>query len=140
MLLSAPSFGQSYYNTFTAQPFAKASTNTDTSATIQLFSAPYVSVQTTTAGSDSSKIYVNVDTWVNGQWSLSVIRDTVPLGRPAGHTLAATKGQIDNYYLRIPASDLIFNTYEIRIRNIHAAGSADSASALTYTQNIGIRQ
>lgn len=140
LLFASPALSQTYYTTFSAKSFATTTTSTDTSGTIQLFNAPYVSVATITTGSDSSKLYVNVDAMVNGVWNLSVVRDTVPLGRPTGHNVAATKGQVDNYYLRLPASDLINNAYQIRIRNIHASGSGDSTSALTYTQKIGIRQ
>ncbi len=137
LLFASPAFGQLHsYSTFTAKGFAKSATNTDTSTLVQPFEAAWVSIQTTTTGSDSSVIYVNVDAWINGLWSLSVARDTVTLGRPSGHVSSLAKGQVENYFLRTPSSDLSQNVYQFRIRNIHAAGSGDSTSSLTYTQNV----
>lgn len=138
LLFSSTAFAQnSTYPVFTAKGFAKATTATDTSATLFLpYSNSWVNVVTTTTGSDSSVLYVNVDAYNNGVWNNSIIRDTLPLG---SQTLA-TKGQIDSRFLRTAISDLIQNAYQIRIRNIHGSGSSDSTAPLTYTQNLITRQ
>lgn len=137
LLLASPAFGQvQSISAFNAKAFAKATTSTDTSATIYIAENPWVAVQTTTTGSDSSKLYIAVDAQINGVWSNAVVRDTVPLGRPAGKTLASSKGQVENYFLRTSGNDVIWSSDRIRIRNTHASGSADSTSTLTYTQTV----
>ena len=141
--IALPVFGQSSaINTFTAKTFAKATTSEDTSATITIGAYPYVSVATTSLGSDSSVITVKVDGLVNGVWSNSMTSQALALGRPAGYVLAgSTKGQVANFFIRIPSSaDLTQSCSQIRIRNLHGSGSGDSNATLSYTQNLIIRK
>jgi len=141
LLSSAVRAQNSTYPIFTSKAFAKATTATDTSSLLYLpYNSSWANIVTTTTGSDSSKIYVNVDAYVNGLWNLSVIRDTVTLGRPAGHNSSLSKGQIESYFIRTSTSDLVNGTFQLRIRNVHASGSSDSTSALTYTQQLQTRQ
>ncbi len=128
-------------NTFTNKTFSKASTSEDTSATITIGSIPFVSVATTSLGSDSSVLTVKIDGLVNGVWSNALTTQALTLGRPSGYSLAGSaKGQVANFFIRIPSSaDLTQNCNQIRIRNVHGAGSGDSDAALKYTQNIILR-
>lgn len=126
---------------FSAQTYAKATTSTDTSATLSIGGYPYATLQITSTGSDSSVIYQNVDAYINGGWALNILRDTLTLGRPSGYTLESTKGQVRYRTLRNPAgTDLLGGATSIRIRNKHASGAGDSTSALTYTQKIIMRK
>lgn len=141
--LSPPSMAQlNPVNTYTGKAFAKATTSTDTSATVNIGSYPFVSVTTTATGSDSSVITVTIDGYMNGVWSNLLTSQALQLGRPAGHTLASTKGQVSNFVLRDGSriADLTQNCAQIRIRNVHSSGSADSTSALAYTQNVILRK
>lgn len=131
--------------TFTAKSFYKASTAEDTSANITIGAYPVVSVSTTTVGCDSAAITVQIDGRINGVWSNLLTSDVLQKGKPAGHTLATTKGQVSNYFLRDNGriADLTQNCSQIRIRNLHAAfanGSTDSTSATSYTQNVVLRK
>ena len=126
---------------FTSQTFAKATTSEDTSSTLSIGAYPYITLQMTSTGSDSSKIYQNLDAYINGVWVNNILRDTLTLGRPAGYTLESTKGQVRYRSLRNPSgTDLLGGAYTIRIRNKHASGSADSTSATTYTQKLIMRK
>lgn len=141
LLFAAQTFGQvSTLSVFTARTFAKATTSEDTSSSLSVGAYPYVTVHCTTTGSDSSVIYQNIDAYINGVWVNNILRDTVTLGRPAGYTLASSKGQVKYRMIRMPSSDLIGSAATIRIRNKHAAGAGDSTSALTYTQKILLRK
>lgn len=141
VLCAANSFAQvSTLSVFSASSFAKATTREDTSATLSIGGYPYIVLHTTTTGSDSSLIYCNIDAYINGVWTNYVTRDTVTLGRPAGYTLASSKGQIRYVMLRTPSSELVAGATNIRIRNKHASGSGDSTSALTYTQKVLLRK
>lgn len=131
--------------TFTGKGFYKASTVTDTSATVNIGSYPFVSVSTTSAGCDSATITVTIDGLINGVWSNLMTSQALQLGKPAGHTLASTKGQVSNFILREGSriADLTQNCGQIRIRNVHAAyvaGSTDSTSATSYTQKVILRK
>lgn len=123
-----------------AKAFAKATTVEDTSSTLSVGAYPHIVLHTTSVGTDSAVIYSNIDAYINGVWANSVIRDTLQLGRPAGHTLASSKGQVNYRVLRSPETDLIANASNIRIRNKHAAGAGDSTSATSYTQKILMRK
>src|ERR1035437_3058187 len=82
---------------FSAQTYAKASTDVDTSASLSVGFANYVSLQTQSTGSDSTKLYIAVDGLTRlGNWSLAMTRDTLTLGRPAPWVLDSTHGQWHN--------------------------------------------
>jgi hypothetical protein len=131
------------YTTLTAQTaksFYKASTVEDTSSTLTVGSYPNIFLHTTTTGTDSAVIYQNFDAYLNGLWANNIYRDTVTLGRPAGYTLAATKGQVRYKALRVAGTDLLNGATQIRIRSKHASGAGDSTSATTYTQKLIMRK
>ena len=141
--LFSVSTANAQYTTLTAQTaksFYKTSTVEDTSSTLTVGSYPNIFLHTTTTGTDSAIIYQNFDVYLNGLWSNNVYRDTVTLGRPAGYTLAATKGQVRYKALRIPGTDLLQGGIQIRIRSKHASSAGDSASATTYTQKLLMRK
>lgn len=123
-----------------AKAFAKATTVEDTSSTLSIGAYPYVYLHTTSVGTDSAVIYSNIDAYINGVWANDIIRDTLTLGRPVGYTAATTKSQIRYRILRAPATELVGGVATIRIRNKHAAGAGDSASATSYTQKILMRK
>lgn len=123
-----------------ASAFAKATTREDTSSTLSIGAYPNIVLHTTSTGTDSAVIYANIDAFINGVWANNIIRDTLQLGRPAGHTLASTKGQVNYRVLRAPGTDIVGNATTLRIRNKHAAGAGDSTSATTYTQKILMRK
>lgn len=128
---------------FNAQGYFKASTVVDTSATLSIGAYPYVMLQTTSTGSDSSTIVSNVDAYINGVWVNTITTSTLTLGRPTSHIVATTKGQVNYVTLRAPATELLGGATNIRIRNVHSAfvnGSTDSTSALTYTQKLFLRK
>lgn len=125
-----------------AQTYAKATTSTDTSATVTIGGYPYVCIQTTSTGSDSSVITVAVDAKINGVWSNTVTSAALQLGRPAAHTLESTKGQVSQLILREGSriADLLQGANQIRVRFVHGSGAGDSASALTYTSKLILRK
>lgn len=121
----------------TAKSFYKASTVEDTSSTLTVGSYPYIYLHTTSLGSDSSLIYANVDSYINGKWVNNIVRDTLTLGRPTGYILeGSAKGQVKYRAIRLRSigTETIGGGTTIRIRNKHASGSGDSNAALTYTQ------
>jgi len=138
-----PAFGQSRsISVYSASPFAKATSRSDTSATITAGAYPIVAIQTTTTGTDSAAISVHVDGLVNNLWSNDIlVASAVTLGRPAGYTLAgsAHTGQAANFLLRENdgrIQDLLKQASAFRIRNVLTSGAGDSTAATTYTQNV----
>lgn len=132
---------------FSAKGYDKANTAEDTSATLSIGGYPYVCVQTTSTGSDSTPLSMKLDAFINGVWSNDVaVATTLTLGRPAGHTLSTTKGQTTNVLIRAPGVstiDVLGGATSFRIRNKHSAfanGSTDSTSATTYTQKVIMRK
>ena len=143
---AVPAFSQTVYRTtFTANPFWKATSRSDTSVNVIVGAYPIVSIQTTTTGTDSANISVHVDGQINGLWSNDIlVASAVTLGRPAGSTLAgsAHTGQVADLLIRDNGriADLIKNCSVIRVRNVLTSGAGDSTAATTYTQNVDCRK
>ena len=148
-ILALPAFAQTrYIQTFGASAFAKATSRSDTSATLTVGAYPRISVQTTTTGTDSAKIAVHIDALVNGVWWNDLVDSAaVTLGRPAGYALAgsAHTGQVANFTLRDLTSaatgavgDALKNCSQFRVRNNITPGAGDSTSATTYTQKVAL--
>ena len=148
-LFALPAFGQlTYPPVFTAKEFAKATSRTDTSATITVGAYPRVSVQTTTQGTDSAAIAVHIDALVNGLWWNDIVASAaVTLGRGTGFALAgsAHTGQVANFILRDLTSaasgavgDVLKNCSQIRVRNVLTSGAGDSTAATSYTQKMAL--
>jgi hypothetical protein len=120
---------------FTAKAFATATSRTDTSSTISTKYLPYVEIATSTAGTDSCKIFITVDYKVAGTWILAGKRDTIKYG-PATSADKA-KGTI---VLGPYAASPIPGATDIRVRNtLHPFRTADSTSATSYTQTLLLR-
>lgn len=141
LVFAIPAFGQSRsISVYSANPFAKATSRSDTSATITCGAYPIVAIQTTTTGTDSANISVHVDGLINNLWSNDIlVASAVTLGRPAGYTLANSTGQAANFLLRENdgrIQDLLKQASGFRIRNVITAGANDSTAATTYTQNV----
>lgn len=146
LAVAGTSFAQPAYRaTFTNSAFAKATSRSDTSVVVNVGGYPHLSVQTTTAGTDSAAIAVHVDGMINGLWSNDIVPSSaVTLGRPAGFTLAgsAHTGQVADFPLRDDGriADLIKNCAQIRVRNILTPGAGDSTSTTSYTQRVMMRK
>ncbi len=144
LFCSSAIFAQSSTLTaFNAKAYDKANAAEDTSTTLTIGAYPYVILQTTSTGSDSTTLVANVDAFINGLWVNTITTQTLTLGRPTSHIVAASKGQVNYTTLRAPATELLGGATNIRIRNKHSAfanGSTDSSSALTYTQKVFLRK
>lgn len=128
---------------FSGKAFAKATSRTDTSSTLSIGGYPYVAIQTTSTGTDSAAMTSYLDAYINGLWVNSITSSALTLGRPAGHILEATKGQVNYLMVRTPATttiDALGGASNFRIRNVITSGAGDSASATTYTQKVILRK
>lgn len=121
--------------TFSTKTFATAVNRSDTSATIKLLEFPYIEVGTSTVGTDSLRLIVNVDYQIGSVW-LTGVRDTVKFG-PG--TTAGTKSK--GFIIRNPYTTYVPGSTFIRIRNVLIPfRTADSTSATSYSQSVIFRK
>ena len=118
-------------NIFNAKVFTTSeSAGKDTSSTYTLNYYDNVNLVTTATGTDSIKIWIDVDGYANGKWELGVIKDTLS-------KLGTTGSHANTTELRGVSVGL--GGYEaFRVRNA-ITSYADSSSALSYSQWIVAR-
>ncbi|MCC7439161.1 MAG: hypothetical protein IT211_11765 [Armatimonadetes bacterium] len=134
-VLTANAEAQLVSRTFSTKTFNTTVNRTDTSSFLRMLDFPYIEVGTSTVGTDSLRLIVNVDYQIGTVW-LTGVRDTVKFG-PGTPSGTKSKG----FVIRNPYTTNVPGAVQIRIRNVLIPfRTADSTSATSYSQSVIFRK